>query len=124
MRLDRKLLLIAPTVVLTLVAAGLVYAANQLHVLSSVSDTWKERSDYIASVERGEKHLDQRQAMELLDYSLQVEAKRTAAIVASHDLILTLGIVALVSCGVLAYGIRSVPRERWPRLGSSDRAVE
>lgn len=102
----------------------MLYAASQLHVLSSVSDTWKDRSDFVASVERGEKRLDQRQAMELLDYSLQVESRRTAAITASRDLMITLAAVALVSCGVLAYGIRSVPREHWPRLRSSDRVAE
>ena len=92
--------------------------------LSSVSDSFKQRSDFIASVERGEKRLDQRQAVELLDYALQVESRRTAAITASHDLLVTLAAVALVSCGVLGYGIRSVPREHWPRLRSTERAPE
>ncbi len=124
MRLDRKLLLIAPTIVLVLVAAGIVYAAAQLHVLTSVSDTWKDRSDFIAAVERGTKTLDERQALNILRFSLEVEAKRTAAISASRDLLITLAAVAIVSCGVLGYGIRSVPREHWPRFRSADQSQE
>ena len=116
MRLDRKLLLIAPAIVLVFVAAGMAYTALQLRVLGSVSDTWKERSDFIASVERGDKTLDQRQAVSLLQFALQVEEKRTAAIAASRDLLITLSIVELVACVVLVFGIRTVPREHWPRL--------
>jgi predicted RND superfamily exporter protein len=116
MRLDRKLLLIAPAIVLVLVAVGMAFAAFQLRVLSSVSDTWKERSDFIAAVERGEKKLDQRQSIGLLRVALEVEERRTAAIVASRDLLITLSFVELVACAVLVFGIRSVPREHWPRL--------
>jgi len=118
-RLDRKLLLIAPAIVLVFVAAGTAYTAFQLHVLGSVSETWKERSDFIAAVERGDKSLDQRQAIGLLRVALQVEERRTAAILASRDLLITLSLVELVSCAVLAFGIRSVPREHWPRLNLS-----
>lgn len=116
MRLDRKLLLIAPAIVLFFVVAGIVYAGFQMNVLSSVSDTWQERSDFIASVERGEKQLSQPQAMGLLRHALDVESKRTSAIAASRDLLFLLAAIALVSCGVLAIGIRGVPREHWPRL--------
>ena len=77
MRLDKKLLLIAPTIVLVFVAAGMIYAAFQLRWLGDVGNTWKDRSDLIASVERGEKQLEQRQALSILRYSLDVEAKRT-----------------------------------------------
>jgi hypothetical protein len=115
-RLDRKLLLIAPAIVLFFVVAGIIYAAFQMHVLSSVSDTWKERSDFIASVERGEKTLTQKQAVGLLRYTLEVESKRTSAILASRDLLVVLAAIALVSCAVLAVGIRGVPREHWPRF--------
>jgi hypothetical protein len=115
-RLDRKLLLIAPTIVLAFVVAGIVYAALQLRVLSSVGDTWKDRSAFIASVERGEKTLDQRQSLGLLRYSLDVEVKRTDAIAATRDLLLMLSVVAPVSCATLVLGIRTVPREHWPRL--------
>jgi hypothetical protein len=115
-RLDRKLFLIAPTIVLVFVVVGLVYAAIQLHVLGSVSATLGERTDFIAAVERGEKTLDARQAVGLLRLSMDVEAKRTAALTASRDLLLELAAIALVSCGVLGFGIRFVPREHWPRL--------
>ena len=119
MRLDRKLLLIAPAIVLVLVAAGMAYTAAQLQVLGSVSDTWKERSDFIAAVERGDKPLDRRQAVGLLRVALQVEERRTTAIVASRDLLVTLSLVELVSCAVLVFGIRGVPREHWPRFNLS-----
>jgi hypothetical protein len=115
-RLDRKLLLIAPTIVLVCVAAGLLYATMQLHVLTTVSDTWKERSDFVAAVQRGEKRMNDGQAMNVLRFALDVEAKRTAAITATRDLLIALSIMALVSCGVLALGIRAVPREHWPRF--------
>jgi hypothetical protein len=115
-RFDRKLLLIAPTIVLFFVAAGVIYAAVQLHVLGSVSDTWKERSDFIASVEAGQKPLETRQAVSLLRFALEVEARRTAAITASRDLLIALSIMAFACCCVLVIGIRGVPREHWPRL--------
>ena len=119
MRLDKKLLLIAPTIVLVLVVAGMVYAATQLHVLASVSETEKEREAFIASVERGEKTLEPRQSLSLLKIGLDVETKRTAAIVASRDLLAELSAIALVSCLVLAVGVRAVPRTHWPRFGRS-----
>jgi hypothetical protein len=116
-RLDRKLLLIAPTIVLFCVAAGLIYAATQLNVLGSVGDTWKDRSTFIASVESGQKQLETRQAVNMLRYSLDVEAKRTAAITASRDLLIELSVIAAACCVVLGIGIRSVPREHFPRFG-------
>lgn len=116
MRFDRKLLLIAPTIILFFVAAGVIYAAAQLHVLGSVSDTWKERSAFIAAVEAGQKTLETRQAVGLLRISLDVESRRTAAITASRDLLVVLSVMAVACCAVLAIGIRSVPREHWPRL--------
>ena len=119
MRLDRKLLLIAPAIVLVFVAAGIAYTAFQLHVLGAGSDTWKGRSDFIAAVERGEKPMDQRQAVGLLRVALEVEEKRSLAIAASRDLLVTLALVELASCVVLAFGIRAVPREHWPRLNLS-----
>jgi hypothetical protein len=101
------------------VAAGLVYAAVQLRVLGSVSETWNERSAFIASVETGQKPLETRQAVSLLRFALDVEARRTSAIAASRDLLVVLAIVAIVAivaCCVLGVGIRGVPREHWPRL--------
>lgn len=118
MRLDRKLLLIAPTIVLVFVVAGMVYATVQLRVLASVGNSWKDRSDFIAAVERGEKKLDLRQATSILRLSLTVEARRTDAIAAARDLMIVLSAMALIACGVLAFGIRRVPREHWPRFQS------
>lgn len=122
MRLDRKLLLIAPTIVLVCVVAGMVYAAMELHVLSTVSDTWKERSDFVAAIARGDKNISQLQAARLLQAGLDVESKRTAAIIASRDLLGWLAGIGLVACMALAVGIRSVPREHWPRWESRKRA--
>jgi hypothetical protein len=115
-RLDRKLLLIAPTIVLVFVVAGMISAAVQLHVLSGVSDTFKERSDFIAAVEKGQKQLDERQALGIIHLQFDVENKRTAAIGAARDLLIVLSAIGLVAVGVLTAGIRSVPREHWPRL--------
>ena len=117
MRLDRKLLLIAPTIILFCIAAGLVYAAVQLHVLESVGDSWQDRSAFIAAVEAGQKPLEMRQAVGMLRLSLEVEAKRTSAITASRDLLVVLSSMAVACCAVLAIGIRGVPREHWPRFG-------
>ena len=122
MRLDRKLLLIAPTIVLVLVVAGIVYAAVQLHVLASVSETEKEREAFIASIERGEKKLEPRQSVSLLRIGLDVETKRTTALLASRDLLVSLAVIAFVSCVVLAIGVRGVPRTHWPRFGGSTNA--
>ncbi|MDB4874232.1 MAG: hypothetical protein JWM41_678 [Gemmatimonadetes bacterium] len=116
MRLDRKLLLIAPTIVLFFVVAGMLYAALQLHVLTTVSDSMKERSAFIGAVERGEKTLNPRQSAGLLRLGLDVEAKRTAALTASRDLLVALAAMAFVACCALAMGIRAVPREHWPRV--------
>ncbi len=116
MRLDRKLLLIAPAIVLVFVAAGIAYTAYQFRYMTETAASWRTRSDFIAAVERGDKSLTSQQAAGLLRWSLEVDAKRTAAIDASRDLLFELSIIALVACAVLALGIRSVPREHWPRL--------
>ena len=116
MRLDRKLLLIAPTIVMICVIAGMIYAAMQLQVLRSVSDSLQQRNDFIAAVDRGEKPLSARQAIGILHISMDVEAKRTAAITAARDLLAWLAGIATVACVVLLFGIKSVPREHWPRM--------
>jgi hypothetical protein len=100
------------------VVAGVFYAAMQLRVLGAVSDSWQQRSDFIGAAERGEKPLSQKQSTALLRLALDVEAKRTAAITASRDLLIELAAIALVACCVLAAGISTVPREHWPRFGS------
>jgi hypothetical protein len=123
-RLDKKLLLIAPAIVLFFVVAGMLYAAMQLRVLGGVGDSFKDRSDFIAAAERGEKTLTQRQSTGLLRLSLDVETRRTAAINATEELLVVLAGIAFVSCIVLVVGIRSVPREHWPRFAARQRAVE
>ena len=123
MRLDRKLLLIAPTIVLCLVVAGMIYAAVELRVLAAASDSFRERSDFIAAVARGEKPLNQRQAAGLLQLALDVEMRRTAAIAATRDLLIVLSAIGGAACAVLALGIRGVPREHWPRIALGPRAT-
>jgi hypothetical protein len=115
-RLDRKLLLIAPAIVLVFVVAGILYAALQLHTLASVSSTLVERQAFVAAVARGEKTLDARQATGLLQLAFEVEGKRTAAIIASRDLLIVLAAIAGACCAVMLVGIRAVPREHWPRF--------
>jgi len=115
-RLDKKLLLIAPTIVLVFVIAGMIYATLQLRLLSDAGSAWKERSDFITAVEQGQKTLDQRQALGILRYSLDTEAKRTEAVAALRDLLAILSGIAVVSCCVLTAGIQKVPREHWPRF--------
>lgn len=116
MKLDRKLLLIAPAIVLAFVAAGIVYTAYELRYLVNASASWQERTDFVNAVARGEKPLTADQAIRMLQYSLDAEAKRTTAINATRDLLVELAAIAFLSCAVLALGIRSVPREHWPRF--------
>ena len=87
-------------------------------MLVSVSDSWKQRSDFIGAVERGEKKLNEKQSAGLLRLALDVEAKRSAAIEASRDLLIALSVFAVAACVTLVIGIRSVPREHWPRFNS------
>jgi hypothetical protein len=116
-RLDRKLLLIAPAIVLAFVVAGMVYTAVELHVLARSSDTLAARREFVDQVARGEKPLDQRQAVGILQVALDVEGRRSAAIAASRDLLVELSAVAFIAWVALAIGIRGVPRQHWPRFG-------
>src|SRR5262249_30140733 len=116
MRFDRKLLLIAPTIVLAFIVGGLIYTSFQLRLLTEGSDSLKERSDYIASIERQERSIDARQAVALIRLSLDVEARRTAAVIAARDLLFALATITAACCVVLSLGIRRVPREHWPRF--------
>jgi hypothetical protein len=115
-RLDRKLLLIAPAIVLVLVVAGMLYASTQLHLLAKTG-SGADRAEFINAVAAAKKPLNDRQAIELLQWQLEVETRRTEAIVASRDLLIELSAIALASCIVLGIGIRGVPREHWPRFG-------
>lgn len=115
-RLDRKLLLIAPTIVLFFVVAGMAYAALELHFVARTSSSLNDRSAFIGAVERGEKTLSPQQSLGILRLSLQVEERRSAALSATRDLLIVLAVIAFVACVVLVAGIRTVPREHWPRL--------
>ena len=110
MRLDRKFLLIAPTIVLALIVAGMFYTATRLRQISEASDNWQKRSDYVASIERGQKKITNEKAVQLVRLSLEAERRQVAAIAATNQLLLTLGAMTLVCCVVLLWAIRGVPR--------------
>ena len=122
MRLDRKFLLIAPSVVLVLIVAGLFYTSTRLHQIVEASDSWKARDAFIASVERGERQLSAPRAAAIVRFALDAERRRTEAVQAARELLLTLGWMALASCAMLLWTIRKVPRTeplRGPVLFSS-----
>ncbi len=115
MRLDRKFFLIAPSFVIVLVTAGLFYTATRLRQLMIGSTDLAGRSAFIDSLARGQKALPREHAVALLQFSLDAEARRTAAVGAAHDLVMLLA-WTLVACSVvLLWTIRGVPRERPPR---------
>jgi hypothetical protein len=116
LKLDRKLLLIAPTIVLVFIVAALAYAGVQIRALTSGEDTWATRRDFVASVAAGQKTMSAEQAVGLLNISLEVEGRRAAALHDAYELLLTLAGITAVCCVVLSFGIRKVPREHWPRL--------
>lgn len=110
MRLDRKFFLIAPALVLVLVVAGTFYTATRLQQIVESSDNWQRRSDYVASIEAGQKQITTPKAVQLVRLSLEAERRRTAAIVATYQLLLTLGGITLACSAVLLWAIRGVPR--------------
>jgi len=110
MKLDRKFLLIAPTLVLGVLVAGMFYTTTRLQQVVEASDSWKMRSDYVASIERGERKITNEKAVQLVRLSLEAERRRTAAIDAANDLLLTLGAMTLACCFALLWTIRGVPR--------------
>jgi hypothetical protein len=122
MRLDRKFLLIAPSVVLVLIVAGLFYTATRLSQIVEAGGSWGMREAYIASVERGERQLSAPKATQLVRISLEAERRRTDAIEAAQELLIVLGWMTLACCAVLLWTIRRVPRTeplRGPVLFSS-----
>jgi hypothetical protein len=74
------------------------------------SDNWQQRSDYIASVEHGQRHLTNDKAVQLVRLSLEAERRRTGAIVATNELLVTLAIMTLASSAALLWVIKGVPR--------------
>jgi hypothetical protein len=110
MRLDRKFLLIAPTLVLAVIVAGMFYTATRLRQIVEASDNWQMRSDYVTSIEHGQRRITNEKAVQLVRLSLEAERRRTAAIAATDDLLRTLGLMTLACCAALLWTIRSVPR--------------
>ncbi|HEY2853041.1 MAG TPA: hypothetical protein VGJ18_09365 [Gemmatimonadaceae bacterium] len=110
MRLDRKFFLIAPTLVLVLIVAGMFYTATRLRLIVEGSDNWQHRSDYIAAVEQGKRPMTHEKALQIVRLSLEAERLRTGAIIATNELLLTLGALTLGCCAMLLWAIRGVPR--------------
>lgn len=112
MRVDRKLLLILPTVVLVLLSAGLFYTATRLRLIVSGSDDLPRRAAIVGSLERGERRISMAQAIGIIRVSIEAEQNRTAAIDAVHDLVQLVAWITAGCCVALIWGIRQVPRER------------
>ena len=110
MRLDRKFLLIAPTLVLAVIVAGIFYTATRLRQIVEASDNWQMRSDYVTSIERGQRRITNEKAVQLVRLSLEAERRRTDAITATDELLMTLGLMTLACCAALLWTIRGIPR--------------
>lgn len=110
MRFDRKFYLIAPTLVLVFIVAGVFYTATRLRQIVAASDNLQRRMDYVAQIERGQRHITNEKAVQLVRLSLEAEQVRSGAIVATNELLLTLGAMTLLCCGALLWAIRGVPR--------------
>jgi hypothetical protein len=110
MRLDRKFFLIAPTLVLALIVAGMLYTATRLREIVEASDNWQQRDNYIAAVQQGKRPMTNEKALQIVRLSLDAERLRTGAIVATNELLLTLSALTLGCCAVLLLAIRGVPR--------------
>lgn len=110
MKLDRKFLLIAPSIVLVFIVAGLFYATTRLRLIVESSDSLPQRSAYIASVEQGKRQITTAKAVEIVRFSLEAERRRSIAISAANDLLLTLIVMMLACCAALFWAIRDMPR--------------
>lgn len=110
MRLDRKFYLIAPTLVLVLIVAGVLYTTTRLQQIVAASDNLHRRSDYVMQIERGQRHITNEKAVQLVRLSLEAEHVRTSAIVAANELLLTLAAMTFLCCGVLLWAIKGIPR--------------
>ena len=110
MRFDRKFYLIAPTLVLVFIVAGVFYTATRLRQIVAASDNLQRRMDYVAQIERGQRHITNEKAVQLVRLSLEAEQVRSGAIIATNELLLTLGAMTLLCCGALLWAIKGVPR--------------
>ena len=110
MRLDRKFLLIAPTITLVFIVAGLFYTTTRLRLIVEASDSLASREAFVVSVERGQRQISAARAATLVRFALEAERRRTEAIEATQQLLLVLAWMALGSCALLLWIIRKVPR--------------
>jgi hypothetical protein len=110
MKLDKKFLLIAPTIVLVFIVAGLFYTTTRLNVIVESSANLPQRIAYITAVEQGKRQITNAKAIQIVDLSLEAERRRTAAIVAANELLLTLGAMMFGCCGALFWVISGIPR--------------
>ena len=110
MRFDRKFYLIAPTLVLVFIVAGVFYTATRLRQIVAASDNLQRRMDYVAQIERGQRHITNEKAVQLVRLSLEAEQVRSGAIIATNELLLTLGAMTFLCCGALLWAIKGVPR--------------
>ena len=110
MRFDRKFYLIAPTLVLVLIVAGVFYTTTRLRQIVAASDNLQRRIDYVTQVEHGQRHITNEKAVQLVRLSLEAEQVRSSAIIATNELLLTLGAMTFLCCGALLWAIKGVPR--------------
>ena len=110
MRFDRKFYLIAPTLVLIFIVAGVFYTATRLRQIVAASDNLQRRMDYVAQIEHGQRHITNEKAVQLVRLSLEAEQVRSGAIIATNELLLTLGAMTFLCCGALLWAIKGVPR--------------
>jgi hypothetical protein len=110
MRFDRKFYLIAPTLVLVLIVVGVFYTASRLRQIVEASDNLQRRLDYVTQIEHGQRRITNEKAVQLVRLSLEAEQARSSAIVATNELLLTLGMMTFLCCGGLLWAIKGVPR--------------
>jgi|tagenome__1003787_1003787.scaffolds.fasta_scaffold20976304_2 hypothetical protein len=110
MRFDRKFYLIAPTLVLVFIVAGVFYTASRLRQIVAASDNLQRRLDYVTQIEHGQRRITNEKAVQLVRLSLEAEQVRSSAIVATNELLLTLGVMTFLCCGGLLWAIKGVPR--------------
>ena len=110
MRFDRKFYLIAPTLVLVFIVAGVFYTATRLRQIVAASDNLQRRMDYVAQIEHGQRRITNEKAVQLVRLSLEAEQVRSGAIIATNELLLTLGAMTFLCCAALLWAIKGVPR--------------
>ena len=110
MKLDRKFQLIAPATVLVLIVVGLLYTTTQLRLMVAASDNLPQRIAFITSVEQGKHTLAPAKAAQIVRLSLEAEQRRSEAISAANELLLTLAAMMFVCCGALFWVIKGMPR--------------